>query len=277
MTFKATVIATTYNQSVDLDLYLHSLRSQTDDAFEILIADDGSGEETAEVIRRHQTEFFGDDRLRRVWHADVGYRKAKILNRAVHSARTDWLVFTDSDLVLHPQFIADHLRYRAPNRIFMGRRVDLGEGVSGWIRSHRERLFSPEFYRRILRSGFEEKGPTTGYRRSIRIASDSLARMIGAFRVPDLLGSNFSIDRDLLFRVNGFDEAREHYWGEDGDLFVRVRNSGAEIIGRKNFAVQFHLWHARRQPKPDAEVEYAQALLDVAYRTCPVGLAQTER
>ena len=60
--------------------------------------------------------------------------------------------------------------------------------------------------------------------------------------------------------MNGFDESLEHYWGEDGDLFIRVRNAGAEICGLKNYAVQFYLWHKMRAPEPGAEKFYQQNL-----------------
>ncbi len=257
------LIATTYNQPADLDLYLRSLKQQTYAAFEIVIADDGSGEETRRVIAHHQREWAGP-RLKHVWHEDQGYRKAKIVNEAVRQSSGQWLVFTDSDHLVHPQFVADHVSQRGTNRLFMGRRVDLTQPVSDWIRKNPVRLFKPGFYLRIL--------SVRGANRTLRIAWTPLARALGAFRVPDLLGSNFSIARDLLFRVNGFDESNEHYWGEDGDLYARVSHVGAEIYGRKMFAVQLHLWHPLRKPKPDAEVGYRNRLADPHYQFCKIGL-----
>jgi glycosyltransferase involved in cell wall biosynthesis len=275
MSIQVSIIATTYNQSEDLDCYLHSLRDQQYSNFEIIIADDGSKADTASVIRRHQKEFFTEARLIHVWHDDVGYRKSKILNHAIRKSRGDWLIFTDSDLIVHPSFVSDHLRYRAKNTIFMGRRVDLGEEVSNWIRKNPLKRFSAEFYVRLALSAFGDK-PTSGVRKGFRILNRSLAKFAGSFKVTDLLGSNFSIDRDTLFRVNGFNETHEHYWGEDGDLFVRVRNIGAAIIGRKNIAIQYHLWHSRREPKPDAEAQYKKSLEDRSYTFCKNGLVQAD-
>jgi predicted glycosyltransferase involved in capsule biosynthesis len=95
--------------------------------------------------------------------------------------------------------------------------------------------------------------------------------------VPDLLGSNFSISTKLLHEVNGYNEDFQAYWGEDGDLFVRVRNAGALIRGRKNFAVQFHLDHPRLEPKAEYQERYQALLKDRSYVRCLNGISNTTR
>lgn len=268
---KISVIATTYNQSKDLALYLKSLSRQSRSDFEIIIADDGSREDTRQVVESFKAQIFGN-RLTHLWHEDLGYRKCKILNSAIRISTGDQLIFTDSDLILHPRFVEDHASQAEVNSVFMGRRIDLGPEVSDWVRQNEDRLFSLEFYRNILKSGFLAKNPSRGIKRAFRIVSPFWVGVLGCKNVPDLLGSNFSIDRELLFRVNGFDESREFYWGEDGDLFVRIRNSGAKILGRKSFAVQYHLWHPLRSPQPGAEASYRKQLEDRAYTRCQKGL-----
>ncbi len=267
---EVSLVATTYNQPIDLDLYLRTVAGQSFSDFEVIIADDGSGPETKAVIDRHR-KILGE-KLVHVWHEDLGYRKTKILNLALRRVRSELIVFTDSDLILHPEFLADHYRMRKPRGLFMGRRVDLAASISEWVRRTPERLFSPYFYGKLCLNGwlFHE---TPNVNRGIRVAPEPIARLLGMDRVPDLLGSNFSIERKLLTELNGFNEALEHYWGEDGDLFVRARNAGATITGRKSYAVQFHLWHAFRKPKPDAEAWYQSLLRDRTYVRCERGLS----
>ncbi|MGZ3688340.1 MAG: glycosyltransferase [Bdellovibrionota bacterium] len=269
---RITVIATTYNQSRDLDLYLRSLAAQqgAPQDFEVVIADDGSKQDTRAVLNGWRERHFGG-RLKHVWHDDEGYRKSKILNSAIRESQGDYLIFTDSDLIVHPRFVADHHAVAGVNSFFMGRRVDLGESASEWVRAHPEKLFSASFYLQVIASAFGP-GASRNVKRALRIAPPALARAMGCMRVPDLLGSNFSMDRELLYRVNGFDESSEHYWGEDGDLFVRVRNSGARIFGRKSYAVQLHLWHPQRKPAEGAERAYEKKLADSSYRTCRAGI-----
>jgi glycosyltransferase involved in cell wall biosynthesis len=268
---KISVIATTYNQSEDLTLYLESLARQTLTEFEVIIADDGSRPDTTAVVQSFQSKAFGK-RLVHVWHEDLGYRKCKILNSAIRASTGDYLIFTDSDLILHPCFVEDHLSQAKPNSVFMGRRVDLNPQVSSWVRKNGDQLFTQRFYTQILKSTFLDHPPTRGIKRAFRIVNPVWVRVLNCKKVPDLLGSNFSIDRELLYKVNGFDEEREFYWGEDGDLFVRLRNVGAQISGRKSFAVQYHLWHPLRSPQKDAEENYKKLLENHEYSRCQKGL-----
>lgn len=270
---KISIIATTYNQSTDLGLYLKSLVSQTFADFELMIADDGSREDTRQVVDSFRAAHFGD-RLKHVWHEDLGYRKCKILNSAIRASKGELLIFTDSDLILHPRFVEDHLSRSEPNTVFMGKRVDLNASVSDWIRQNEDQLFTPRFYYEIVKSAYLGSNPTKGVKRAFRMESPFWVRVFRTKNVPDLLGSNFSIDRELLYRVNGFDEASELYWGEDGDLFVRLRNSGAKILGQKSFAVQYHLWHPLRSPQKDAEANYRKLLENHEYVRCARGLTQ---
>lgn len=288
------LVACTYNQPKDLDAYLWSLRAQTHGNFHIWIADDGSTPETARVILLHQENFFGK-RLHHIWHEDNGYRKCLILNKTLVEVKKydpKWLIFTDSDLVVHPNFIDDHVSISGPNRLFMGRRVDLGTHVSEWIRNHPQSLFNWPFYLKVMTSAFvspestptvdadenttdihRTRGITRNVKRLFRIQNSLLSKICGWHRVPDLLGSNFSICPELFYKVNGFNEALEHYWGEDGDLFVRARNAGADISGRKGYAVQLHLWHQPRKAPPDAEESYLKCLKNTQYVRCESGLS----
>ncbi len=249
------VIATTYNQPQDLDLYLRSLVNQSFQDFEVLIADDGSSATTRQVIDSY-SETRLKNKIKHIWHEDKGYRKSKILNEAIRHVKTDWIVFTDTDLLLHADFLADHYSYKSPKRLFMGRRVNLGQSISEQIRNQPDLFYSNTFLWKLFLSTFDEQIPTINANRGLRISNALIRQLFSYNHVPDLLGSNFSICKDLLFAVNGFDESLEHYWGEDGDLFIRCRNSNANIVGCKTLAVQFHLWHKQRAPLPEAEQQY---------------------
>lgn len=268
--FFYSVIATTYNQPLELDLYLKSILIQTRQDFEILIADDGSQLETQKVIEKYQKNSL-KNRIRHIWHEDQGYRKAKILNQAIRESTGKWIIFTDTDLLLHPQFIEDHLQFEKNYGLFMGRRVDLNFKTSSWIQKNPNKLFSNEFYFRIFLSAFDRPS-SKNVQRSFRVSSPQVAKFLKYNQVEDLLGSNFSICRKLLYSINGFDESNEHYWGEDGDLFIRAKNKNAAISGRKNYAIQWHLWHTQRKPHPDAEKNYQAKRSIKDYTFCKNGL-----
>lgn len=265
------ILGTTYNQPNDLDLYLTSLKHQTDQNFRIYLADDGSGEETARVFNSHRKSWLGERGIH-VWHPDNGYQKTKILNQAIRQLQNEnWVIFTDTDVILHPRFVADHRTMQGKQNLFMGRRTEGSAQFSNWLRRNADVMYSPEFYFRIFMDGLF--GQTENYRRVFRIETPWLQQLLKMDRVLDLLGSNFSIDRQLLESVNGFNEALNSYWGEDGDLFIRCRNAGAKIMGLKNYAVQVHLWHTRREPNPEAVKWYESALHSKEhYVRCDKGL-----
>ena len=56
-------------------------------------------------------------------------------------------------------------------------------------------------------------------------------------------GCNFSIFKNDIIKVNGFNEGITTWGREDSEFIMRLLNSG---INRKNIrfnAIQFHLWH----------------------------------
>src|ERR1044071_2754172 len=119
------VVFTTYNRPHDLARVLAGYARQTYARFEVVIADDGSGEETRRCIEHARREWQPD--IRHVWHDDDGFRKCKILNRAIQETNAEYLIFSDGDCIPHPEFVAGHLALARPGRFVSGGCVRLGE------------------------------------------------------------------------------------------------------------------------------------------------------
>ena len=109
------VIVTTYNREEALDAVLRSLERQSDNAFEIIIADDGSGPATAKLIESWKTKI--GRRLEHAWHEDRGFRAAEIRNRAVLNARGTYCIFLDGDCIVRPDFVAIHRKLAEPDAL----------------------------------------------------------------------------------------------------------------------------------------------------------------
>lgn len=270
---RAALVITTYNNPRSLGLCLKSFSSQTRSDFDIFIADDGSGAETKAKIDSLQPLFGG--RIKHRWHPDEGYKKARINNSVFRELGAyDVVVLVDHDVVVHPRFIEDHLTLHekhGPNFMFMGRRVDLSAALTESLSEENVLDFVQATPPPGLLASWW-KGETRNLSRAFRVANPLLQKLFGRGGVKDLLGSNFSISRQLLWDVNGYDEEFSSYWGEDGDLFIRVRNSGAKIIGLKSFALQYHLFHKRLEPKKEHEELYARRLKDLSYKRCKQGI-----
>ena len=123
-----TVVLATYNWPQALDLCLQSLAQQQDKHFEVVIADDGSTSDTADLIARHQSHF--PVPLQHVWQPDAGFRKAKILNQAIAATRGDYLVFLDGDCLVQPDFMTQHRRLAQVGVMVTGSRILLAPALT---------------------------------------------------------------------------------------------------------------------------------------------------
>jgi glycosyltransferase involved in cell wall biosynthesis len=231
------VIVTTYNREDALDAVLRSLARQTDRDVEVVVADDGSGPATANLIESWKGRLGLP--LRHVWHEDRGFRAAEIRNAAVASSRGAYCLFLDADCIARADFVAVHRRLAEQGWFVAGNRALLSRALTE--RVLRERL-EPElwsaaaWFRERMRGGLNRLAPLLslplGGLRKLRAATWRGAR-----------SCNLAIWRSDLERVDGFDAAFAGWGREDSDLLIRLLNAG---VRRKDgiFATGvLHLWH----------------------------------
>lgn len=273
------VVITTYNNPKSLELCLMSFLNQSFFGFDLYIADDGSQEETRELIARLKPKF--EQPLFHIWHPDQGYQKSKINNivfRQINPEKTPIIICVDHDVIVHHRFVEDHFRAHQEVNfsplLFMGRRVDLSHEFTQTITPDNVLSFNQGLQWSLLKSGLS--GETKNVFRSIRLDLPSWAlKILKRDRVYDLLGSNFSISTKVLHEVNGYNEDFKSYWGEDGDLFVRVRNSGVTCNGKIGYAIQWHLYHERLKETPEHIQMYRALLNNKEYRRCKNGITKS--
>jgi len=234
-----TVIFSTYRQPEWLKKTLCGFAHQTHRDFEVIVADDGSGEDTAEVIRtaRNATGL----EIRHVRQRDHGFRKCRILNKAILKARGSYLIFTDGDCIPHPEFIARHLELAEPKRFLSGGLLRLPLGLSqnihpddiaagrcfsaSWLRSHG----MPFTYKLLKLSAGLDFGAVL----------DRVSPTTAGWN-----GHNSSGWKDDILRANGFDE-RMGYGGEDRELGERLENAGIRGKRIRHRITCLHLDHPR--------------------------------
>jgi glycosyltransferase involved in cell wall biosynthesis len=238
------VIVSTYNHPNYLDLALRGFAVQTDADFELVVADDGSGSETAAVVSRAREETAL--RLVHVWHEDRGFRKSEILNRAIMAASGDYLIFTDGDCVPRNDLVEMHRSLARPGRYIAGGYLKLSAEVSG--RVTREDVTNG---RVTDLKWLRDQGWRPG-RRAIRLTSSRLVGSIMDYLTPtaaDFQGNNASTWRSALVEVNGFD-SEMGYGGLDQALGYRLQNAGVRGIQARHRAVTMHLHHERPYRDP---------------------------
>ncbi len=234
-----TVIFTTYNAPAWLEKTLWGFHFQRHRDFEIIIADDGSTQETADTIQRMR-EATGMT-IRHVWHEDNGFRKCEILNKAILHARYDYLVFTDGDCIPRSDFLDQHIARARPGLFLTGSAIRLPMSTSETISIddiQTGRCFKWDWLR-------ENGLPITQRNLKIRV-SPAWARFLN--RLPtaraNFMGCNASAWKQDVIAVNGFDH-RFQWGGLDRELGVRLKNNGIRAERVRFSAHVLHLDHKR--------------------------------
>jgi glycosyltransferase involved in cell wall biosynthesis len=239
------VVITTYNQPEWLEKVLWGYACQTTNSFEVVVADDGSGEATRRVIERARNDF--RNRLRHVWHEDKGFRKCEILNRAILVAESEYLIFTDGDCIPRDDFVQAHIELAEPGRFLSGGVVWLPRELSHQVtRADIEANHIGD--RRWMR-----KQGWRGGRRRLRLVRNSTIASALDWLTPtgaSFNGHNASVWRESLIEANGFD-AEMGYGGLDRALGERLQNLGLQGKQVRHRAVCFHLDHDRPYRKPE--------------------------
>ena len=121
---KISLIIATYNKPEYLSRCLKSISELLEFPDEIIVADDGSGQETTKLIEEFKSRFTVP--FIHVRQEDEGYRLARSRNNGLLRSTGDYLIFIDDDLILHPKFITDHRNYAEKDTFCCGTRVRLG-------------------------------------------------------------------------------------------------------------------------------------------------------
>lgn len=235
----AGVVFTTYNRPRDLERVLAGYARQTHPDFEIVIADDGSGSETRECIARARDAW--QLNIRHVWHEDVGFRKCRILNRAIVETQAEYLILTDGDCIPHPEFVSGHLALARPGFFVSGGCVRLGQMATDAIVADdvlAGRVFDTEWLR--------ARGESQMNLRKMLFSSDPWHNVMNAITTtkPTWNGHNSSTWREEALAVNGFDE-RLGYGGLDREFGERLERCGMRGIQARYSLICLHLEHAR--------------------------------
>ena len=244
---RVSLIIAVYKDFEALDLILNSLSYQTYKYFEVVVAEDGNDPSIKKTIERAREKFSYP--ISHTTQEDKGIRKAKSQNNGIIAAKNEYLIFIDGDCIPYSTFIESHVRLSEQNAVVTGRRVNLGPKFSQLLRKDKLspltlEKFYPIFFPFVAFDS-KERHPEDGF----RFRPDGLiASNRNKFHKPNtqLLGCNFSCPRDLMLKINGFDEGYGNTpVSDDTDLQWRFEFLDTKFITAKNIANLFHLHHSR--------------------------------
>lgn len=235
----ASVIVTTYNQPEWLRKTLWGFELQTNKQFEVLIADDGSGEETKKVIDEFKQR--GVLNITHVWHPDNGFQKCQILNKAILKANSDYLIFTDGDCIPRNDFVDVHIRNAKQGIFLSGGYLKLVKSVSEKISFNDIESGLP-----FKSSWLQENGQPFTYKFLKLNRKPFIQKFLNSITTtkPTWNGHNVSGWKVDIIAVNGYNEDMQ-YGGLDRELGERLMNYGVKGKQIRYSAICVHLDHPR--------------------------------
>lgn len=232
------VIVSTYNWPTALNLVLQSLALQKDTHFEVVVADDGSRSDTAELIQRHQKTF--PHPLIHSWQEDKGFRLARSRNKAVTIARGDYLIFMDGDCLVRQDFVSQHRRLAEEHCVVAGQRILLSQTFTQEL-FHHPQLDWMNHLATVIK--FSQQKKLNRFTPALSLPLDFL-RLKRPTRWQLLRGCNWSLFKSDYLAVGGQDEIFEGWGYEDSDIAIRLINNGCSIKWGGFTSPCFHLWHS---------------------------------
>ena len=243
------IIISTYNSPRFLRLTLLSLLGQERRPDVVTVADDGSGPETAEVIRTFAAEH-PDLAPRHVWHEDAGFRKNVILNKATATSTADHLIYTDGDCLMSPGFVARHRALVGPKSFAAGSLIRLPAAPTAAMTE--DMVLSGKFHDRAWLREVGAFDRTTTWLKSMPLPHPLQATLDRIYPIGvTWMGSNTSALRQNILAINGFDESMA-YGGGDKEFGIRLSNSGVKGRHLRFTAPVVHLDHARGYKNAEA-------------------------
>jgi glycosyltransferase involved in cell wall biosynthesis len=237
--FEVSVIISTYNQPEWLQKVLWSYEQQRFKDFEIIIADDGSGQETKDLIDDFKKN--SELAIKHVWQEDKGFRKTKILNKAILKSSSDYLIFTDGDCIVRSNFVETHLTLRKHGYALSGGYFKLTKQLSQAITF--EDIITQQCFKK---SWLLKMGQPRSFKMHKLSNSAWKSWLLNTFTTTKATfdGMNVSAWYKDLLAVNGFDERME-YGGEDREIGERMINYGIRFKQIRYSAICLHLHHER--------------------------------
>ena len=257
------LVITTYNWKEALHLVLLSTLNQSVLPNEIIIADDGSREDTKELINAFKLQT--DIEIIHSWQRDEGFRAALSRNRAISQVKSEYVILIDGDMILHREFIKEHLQFAREGFFIQGSRVLLGKSISKTLLDTKN-----------IKISFWQKDITN---RLHALHSNFLATLFlrSSMEHRGIKTCNLSFFKKDCYLVNGFNNDFIGWGREDSEFVARLYHNGIQRLNLKFHAIAYHIWHNENSRKSLEKNDLLlQETLNSSLKSCANGICQLE-
>lgn len=202
------VVMPAYNADRFIAQAIESVLAQTWRDFELIVVNDGSTDDTLEIVRKYAAH---DERVKVYTHANVG--TAPTLNRGIELASGEWVFLMHADDVMRP------------NRL---------ERQLAFIREHPELAVASSLVRHI-----DSKNRVIGIDNSKLFTHESIEKLVAA---NELIGFNHpavALRKSAALAVGGY---RQAFWpAEDIDLWNRLVEKGYRVLVQPEYLLDYRM------------------------------------
>jgi glycosyltransferase involved in cell wall biosynthesis len=223
------LIISTYNWPEALKQCLESVKKQVVYPNEVIIADDGSTDETIELINEFKKDF--PIPLIHSWIEDRGFRLAKSRNEALKLAKYEYIVQIDGDIILNKHFIDDHAQFARKGTFVRGSRVLLNAEAT-------KRIFNNQ----VSNPNIFMEG-TVNFFNGIRIPFLQNLLTKRTRSIKGIRGCNMGYWKEDAYTINGYNEQIEGWGREDSEFVARMVNNGMHKRNLRLGGIEFHIYH----------------------------------
>jgi len=227
------IVVCTYQRPENLRRVLASIAGQqgVTGRFEVVVADDGSDDETPQVVEQFRNTVSFPVRF--VTHKHEGFCPGRCRNEGVAASEADYVLLLDGDCMIPPDHLRIHLERRKPGVVWLGDHVKLKEEESASITP--AMAFDGAYPARTSRAIASKM-----WRKALKA---SWYKATGNVTKPRLTSNNVGMWREDYFRVNGFDENYIGWGCEDDDMGIRLRRAKIRLESILWWTWAYHLWH----------------------------------
>ena len=256
------LIITTYNNPKVLYHVIQSALNQNYKNYEIIIADDGSTDETKNMI--NIIKEISKIKIVHSWQEDYGFRAASSRNKAILKSSNEYIIMIDGDMILDKNFIYDHVNIAEKNVFIQGSRV----------------LLNNKLTNKILKNGETELNLI-----NIKNISNKINLIRSYFlslffrsknnKIKGIRTCNFSLWKEDIYKVNGFNNDFIGWGREDSEFVIRLFNAGLQRKNLKFYGKAYHMYHPENSRKSlEKNDKLLEETINKKLKYCKNGLRQ---